>query len=139
MQIIICGDRNWTDIRLINEFLDHLYPWDDTILHGMAKGADTIADNLGHEKHFTVKRFPAQWWKIGHAAGPIRNKKMIDQRPDLVVAFHSCLEKSKGTKSMVNLAVANDIPVIKFSGFVPKKRWQDIDRFINTIRKQSGR
>ena len=39
--------------------------------------------------HPDIKRweFKADWKKYGPAAGPIRNQRMLDWGPDLVVAF----------------------------------------------------
>ncbi len=45
--------------------------------------------------------FPAEWDKYGRAAGTARNKKMVEAS-DVVIAFWD--EKSKGTKSLINLA-----------------------------------
>ena len=44
---------------------------------------------------------PADWTKHGKAAGPIRNQKMLDECPDLVVAFPG----GKGTADMVRRAM----------------------------------
>lgn len=54
--------------------------------------------------------FPADWKQYGKAAGPIRNKQMLDEgQPDLVLCFHDDIEKSKGTKNMYELAKARGI------------------------------
>jgi len=56
--------------------------------------------------------FPADWEKYGRAAGPIRNKQMImEGKPDLVVAFHNNISKSRGTKNMVTQARRHGIRV----------------------------
>jgi len=45
---------------------------------------------------------PADWEKYGKASGPIRNRKMFKLgQPDLVLAFHNDIYKSKGTNDMV--------------------------------------
>ena len=55
---------------------------------------------------------PANWVKYGRAAGPIRNRRMLELvPPDLVVAFHDDLESSRGTKDMVIAARQAEIPV----------------------------
>jgi hypothetical protein len=52
-----------------------------------------------------LKVFSANWEKHGLAAGPIRNRQMLTEgKPDLVIAFHENIEKSKGTKNMLELA-----------------------------------
>jgi hypothetical protein len=90
----------------------------DTIkycIHGDATGADTLADGIAEGMGFKVRPVPAHWRHtddcvngckevVGKAAGPIRNKKMLDMRPDIVLAFHSDFENSKGTRHMVALA-----------------------------------
>lgn len=34
-------------------------------------------------------------------AGPLRNRQMLDEVPDLVLAFHAEMQSSKGTKDCV--------------------------------------
>lgn len=48
---------------------------------------------------------------------PIRNQKMLDDNPDIdiVIAFHSDLENSRGTKDMVNRARKKGIKVCIFT------------------------
>jgi len=109
MKILVTGDRNWDDLvtvveafeKLLEEF--DLHPQDITLIHGAATGADTIADIVGNELGMDVRPYPARWSKYGRAAGPIRNKEMLDENPDikLALAFHSDLERSKGTRDMI--------------------------------------
>ncbi|GAG79350.1 unnamed protein product, partial [marine sediment metagenome] len=95
-RILICGDRNWTDIETIEDFIRSLPP-DTIIIHGNSRGADKIAERKAKEQGLTVKSYSADWDKYGRAAGPIRNKQMLlEGRPDKVVAFHNDLSKSKG-------------------------------------------
>ncbi len=103
MKILICGDRNWSNYWVIYDVLSKL---DRTslIIHGAAKGADTIAGTIAGALNFTVLPVPAEWDKYGKAAGPIRNKKMLDMKPDLVIAFHNNLEESRGTKNTIEQA-----------------------------------
>ncbi len=62
-----------------------------------------------------VEAYPAEWARYHHAAGPIRNKQMLTEgKPDLVIAFHNDIEKSKGSKNMVALAKKHDIPTIVY-------------------------
>ena len=70
--------------------------------------ADGIAQNIDGA---VIKRFPADWTKFGTKAGPIRNREMLDLQPDLVIAFHRNLKKSKGTIDTVMEANRRGIPV----------------------------
>jgi hypothetical protein len=109
MRLLVCGDRNWKDKGLINKVLLSYWmdaPWETlTIIHGCAKGVDSLAGEIGKENSQKILEFPAQWDKFGKSAGPIRNQQMLDKgKPDLVLAFHDNIEESKGTKDMVNRA-----------------------------------
>lgn len=48
----------------------------------------------------TVEPHPADWKRHGRAAGPIRNQKMLEEKPEMVVAFPG----GKGTADMVKKA-----------------------------------
>jgi hypothetical protein len=56
-----------------------------------------------------VRAFPADWNRFGPAAGPIRNRLMLDENPDLVIAFHSDLSNSRGTADTVTEARSRKI------------------------------
>jgi len=115
MKVLVCGDRHWKNEKIIERELKKLPP-DTTIIHGAAKGADNIAGNTALRLGLRVEAFPAEWKKYGRSAGPIRNRKMLDQNPDLVLAFHEDLSSSKGTKHMVQIAREKGVPVKLFTG-----------------------
>lgn len=103
-RILVCGDRNWRDSSAIaRELLT--YPAGSVVIHGDCRGADRMAGVWAEQYGFSVERFPAEWQKYGNAAGPIRNQRMLDEgKPDVVLAFHSDIAKSKGTADMVRRA-----------------------------------
>lgn len=103
MKVIVCGDRNWTDFDTIYNRLKIL-PKDTIIVHGGCRGADALAEEACHSLALRSMEFPAHWHLYGRAAGPIRNKCMLTEKPDLVIAFHSNIEESKGTANMIGLA-----------------------------------
>lgn len=119
MRILICGDRNWTDVDRIKRALLRLGPRrNDTIIHGGARGADRIAGALGKVFGMRVKEFPAQWKLYGKAAGPIRNAQMLEEgNPDVVWACHDYLDRSVGTADMVRKARKAGVPVIYITTF----------------------
>lgn len=113
LRVLICGDREWENIRLILDHLKllHLQCGFDVLIEGEARGADTIARNCGKYIGMTVLRYPANWKKYKLAAGPIRNQQMLDEgKPDLVVAFHNNITESKGTKDMIERTKKAGIP-----------------------------
>jgi hypothetical protein len=110
MRLLICGDRNWSDARLILQFIIQLMP--EVIIEGDAKGADRLAGEIAESLGITLLKYPALWSIYNRAAGPIRNQQMIDEgKPTKVLAFHDDIANSKGTKDMVNRAKKNNIPV----------------------------
>lgn len=117
MKILVCGDRNWYDRFLIwcvlKEYSECGEPV--TIISGGCRGADMLAESVAEGLGFDTLIFKAGWKRYGKAAGPIRNRQMIDEKPDLVIAFHDYMEKSKGTKNMLDLAQKNGIEWIRIS------------------------
>lgn len=111
MKILICGDRNWSNIKIIDEYIKTL-PKDTVIIEGGCRGADAIAGFLAKKCGLKVEVYPANWTKYGKSAGPIRNREMLNKgKPDLVVAFHDDIDSSKGTKNMVWLAIEKGVEV----------------------------
>ena len=112
-KVLICGDRNWLKWEPIRAWLCKLQDWGyDTVVEGEARGADTLAREEAEQLGFTVLKFPANWNQYGRAAGPIRNREMLDQHPDLVLAFHGNISASKGTRDTVEEAKRRGIPVV---------------------------
>ncbi len=115
MRVLCCGDRHWINKSLIRRaILEYTNAsWDTVIIHGCATGADSISGQIGREYDLLVVEFPANWNKYGRTAGPIRNKQMLDEgKPDLVLAFHTDIKNSKGTKNMIQQAEKRGIKVI---------------------------
>jgi hypothetical protein len=109
--VLICGDRNWTNFKIIEDFIVTL-PTGTVIVEGDCRGADKISGYLGRQHGYRVIAVSAKWEKYGDAAGPIRNQEMLDlYKPELVVAFHNDIEHSKGTKNMVTKATNAGIEV----------------------------
>ena len=67
---------------------------------GGAKGADSFGEEYAAAHDVKVTVFKPDWKKYGKAAGPIRNKDMLDYASEdnpVVIAFWD--GKSKGTNS----------------------------------------
>ena len=75
------------------------------IVSGTARGADQLGEQFASNHGYQVRRFPAQWDLYGKSAGPIRNREMAEYASSgqgVLFAFWD--GKSKGTKSMIDLA-----------------------------------
>ena len=132
-RVLVCGDRNWTDQRIVGTILEGLLREAElsfghlVIIEGCARGADSFAHHFfdgpcelpdgrsgSHAGHINVKHehYPADWEQYGKSAGPIRNRQMLKEgRPQIVFAFHDDLDHSKGTKDMVTVAKKAGKPV----------------------------
>lgn len=123
MKVLITGDRDWKAWGPIKAALDPL-PKDTIIIHGAARGADRMAGDYATTLGLAVESYPAKWndclpdcsvpcSRPFHAEqGPIRNRLMLDQKPDIVYAFHDNLAASKGTKDCVREAQERGIEVV---------------------------
>lgn len=109
MRVLVCGSRLWTDRLAVKAQLSALGTGPHTIIHGAAAGADKIAGDVAREYGWTVEEFPAQWSRYGKAAGMIRNREMLDTKPDVVLAFP--LPSSIGTFGCIREAHRRKIPV----------------------------
>lgn len=111
MKVLVCGSRDWMAKPPIATRLALLAAEEGkmTLLHGGAKGADRLARNVGCELGFEVIGFPAQWQLHGKRAGIVRNNEMLDEKPDLVIAFQ--LNGSRGTQYTIDEARRRGIPV----------------------------
>jgi hypothetical protein len=117
-RVLICGDRNWSDRRMVRNFVNDLEP-NTIVITGMASGADTDAWICAGDRELQVLEFPAKWKEYGRAAGPIRNRQMLDEgRPTEVHAFHDNLLRSKGTANMLKLALKRGLRCYLHSHFV---------------------
>lgn len=112
MRVLVCGGRNFQDAALLNATLDNLHALDEItlVIHGAARGADTLAGRWGAKNNIRVDAYPAHWDEHGKAAGPIRNGEMLRwSRPDMVVAFPGDV----GTADMVKKARAAGVTVME--------------------------
>jgi len=98
MKILCCGSRDWKNKGRIQDILEK-YPKDTIIIQGEASGADKLCKEVAKSLGMVVIPVPADWDKYGKAAGPIRNKLMLDMKPEIVIAFHNNIQSSKGTKN----------------------------------------
>lgn len=111
MKVLVCGSRDWTDGSAILNRLSDLPGECERIIviHGDAPGADRLARDSALYWGLEVRPFPADWAKHGKAAGPIRNRQMLDEEPDLVIAFQR--NGSRGTQDTIDKARRRGIPV----------------------------
>ena len=111
MKILVCGGRDYRDTKFICEILDSYlndYPHSLSIIEGGAPGADLVAQLWAERHHVPCVTIPADWKRYGLSAGPVRNQRMIDMKPDVVLAFPSGMLPD-GTYDTINRATHADI------------------------------
>lgn len=98
-RVIVCGGRDFDDYNLLKSYLDtHEI---STIIHGNARGADSLADRYARENAIDRIVYPANWEGHGKSAGFIRNSMMLNHgKPDKVIAFPG----GRGTEMMIDIA-----------------------------------
>lgn len=86
---------NWTAFS-------QLCAMDALLLQGEARGVDTVGRHEWRSYGKTDKPFEADWKQYGNEAGGIRNQEMVDEGPQVCLAFPG--PKSIGTWDAVRRA-----------------------------------
>lgn len=109
-RILVTGGRDYENGRAISDALEEFYWGGAVVLHGGARGADTMAGTRAMRLGYDVEVYPANWDRDGKAAGSIRNRRMRDNAGgvDLVIAFPG----GAGTANMVTAAHERRIEVV---------------------------
>ena len=112
---VITGSRHGFYENVVEDEILSFRPDVTRFVVGDARGVDEIARKVCAQHNFEYKCYVADWERFGPAAGPIRNKEMIDEeRPSMVIAFHPDWENSKGTKFTMKYALFRGINVLLF-------------------------
>ena len=100
MRIVVTGGRWYSDVQTVFRVLDLLSP--SRVAEGGAKGADELAREWCAVRKIDCSTYHADWSAHGDAAGPIRNRTMLEEeRPDAVIAFpgnagtHDCVARAR--------------------------------------------
>ena len=113
MTVLVCGGRDFQGWDAVQRVLDRVAP--DVIIHGAARGADSLAERYARENNIVQRAFPARWRRpdggLDRGAGHRRNQQMLDEaRPDLVLAFPG----GPGTRDMTRRAREQGFPVQEY-------------------------
>jgi hypothetical protein len=103
-KVLVTGGRDYADSEALWRVLSEIKP--TVIIHGGARGADTLAGEWAEWAGVpTIVVEPK--WLLGPIAGHLRNLRMLDLKPDLVVACPG----EDGTRHCTTNALLRGIPV----------------------------
>jgi len=112
IRITIGGYRKYNDYDVfcknVDAYISETGADEITILSGHCSGVDMMAERYAAEKGYCLEVYPAEWRKYGKAAGPIRNRRMVE-KSDMVIAFWN--GSSKGTRNLIKCAEMLKKPV----------------------------
>lgn len=112
-RVLVCGGRDYSNrdhVWNTLTSLDHMLGPFAVVIHGAARGADSLGKEWALANGRKEEPYKANWGVHGKAAGPIRNARMIKEgRLDLVIAFPG----SDGTADMCKRAHYAGIEVIE--------------------------
>ena len=101
MNVAIVGGRDFYDYEQFKSCVDGEKIQFKSIVSGGARGVDSLAERYAKEIGVPLTIYLPDWTKHGKAAGPIRNRYIIENS-DCVIAFWD--EKSPGTRSSLKIA-----------------------------------
>ena len=104
MRVLVCGGRDYDGD---GGCLSRLPVKPSMIIHGNARGGDTVGKLWAIRNGIHHAAVDALWDFYGKPAGYKRNAAMLILQPDYCVAFPG----GSGTQMMVALCMKNNIPV----------------------------
>jgi hypothetical protein len=126
-RVLVTGSREWADHQFIRNVLDTCRgrAGGMIVVHGdNPRGADSIAaqwvvDTFRYATDgawVAADPHPADWKRLGRAAGAARNQVMADKGADLCYAFFWRGADNAGTADCAARARAAGIPVTEYWG-----------------------
>ena len=114
-RLLVTGSRTFADRALVTNAL--AWVWHElgsdpacVLVHGDARGLDTLAAGVWTAHALECEAHPADWARFGRSAGHRRNAEMVALGADLCLAFP--LGVSRGTRGCMALAERAGIRVV---------------------------
>ncbi len=110
--VVVTGSRYVTTRPEITDALDQLFEIHEhnlLLVSGEATGVDATVCNWARKHKVLHEKWNANWRKFARAAGPLRNRAMLDAGCDEVLAFP--LGESRGTYNCITEAKRKNLPV----------------------------
>jgi hypothetical protein len=127
VKLIISGSRDFTNSKVFMDamidaiaeiqYKNEVHMKDLEIIHGGAKGIDSMADVFARGYKLKLKVFPADWNTFGKSAGMKRNLEMlyyaISYERHFLLAFN--MNSSRGTSGMIDVCKKKNVPSYIFN------------------------
>jgi len=135
MRIGVTGGRNFNNREMVEKAFDKYVTTEDVIVEGEAWGADSLCREVAESRGITVDKHPADWngpcgeecppnhrrknrGDVHHggsedycpAAGPRRNREMLDSDIDFLLAFPG----GTGTQNMIDICREAGVKGVRF-------------------------
>lgn len=115
MKVIIAGTRYkdkankipFDDFKLVVQAVERSGFEITEVVCGKAIGVDQLGAQYATMKGIEIKEMPANWYKYGKAAGPIRNREMAEYADAAVVIWDGV---SNGSRNMINEMIRKNKP-----------------------------
>lgn len=112
MKLLVCGGRDYSDRERLKLAMNQAVVGvtEVVVIHGGARGADTLAGEIAKAAGVPTQVFLADWDRFGKRAGFLRNTKMLEEgKPDIVLAAPG----GAGTRMMIEIAKRAGVTVIE--------------------------
>jgi hypothetical protein len=120
VRVLVTGSRDFDSVAAvrfaISKVVEYAQGRPIVVIHGGCRGADLLFARLAVEliPDVTIEVFFADWRGLGRAAGPIRNRLMVESGAEICCAFFIEGWPSRGTAGCVALAEEAGVPVRRF-------------------------
>jgi hypothetical protein len=151
VSILVSGSRDWPYPGIIRQAIDDIRLSRPkhfiTLIHGdCPSGADFQAKTYARELRIPIEAHPADWTAYGRAAGPLRNRKMVEILNDrtLPIFLGFILDQSRGTKGTFQLVQNLHLPwrlytaTSRHPGIVNYSDWQGVTKTMNATLSSVG-
>lgn len=108
MRTIIAGSRNCTDLQKVYDAVNKCGWMPTVVISGAARGVDRLGEIYADNSKILCERYPANWEEHGKSAGYKRNVQMAENAETCIAIWDGI---SKGTKHMIDTAIAKDLRV----------------------------
>jgi YspA, cpYpsA-related SLOG family len=87
MKTIVVGSRGFEDCQFVSRAIE-MARWTITeVVSGCARQIDRLGERWTAARNIPVERFPAEWERLGKAAGFLRNEQMARYAEALVALW----------------------------------------------------